>query len=827
MLLGVGAALVLLAFANGIYPARAWLLRTVLVLWFWQLYLATAFVAAGDLVVWRVLKLRDLNLLTRLALAAPAGAVVFAAGMFLGGFLALYGATFAIAWPAVMLGVATAVHGRRVWPGSWRSERGLMDEPAAATRTSRAGHALVSGFGVLCIGALYLGAFSPDAVNYDAAWSHLVVAETYAREGRIVPFLANWPATLPHLASIFYTWGFLVPGLGRGAPRWMMALHTELAFLVWTLVGVGAALQMCTGRRTRGGWAVFFLFPGIFVYDNNLGASADHVLAFFAVPALVAAIRGAETLDPGWWAFFGITAAGGLMTKFQSAYCLFPSALILAAGLSRGVWHHFGPRSSRGLWHFLGQHRLRHRLRRGGLRERMRGEGGASSSPPKVGDRAPPRGQAEPPPGPATAATLWRAPLAALTCVVGITAPHFIRNWVFYGNPVYPMAQTLFTRSHPSIPGSALLADNIISHWGTKPPAELLPRVRLALELFWTFSFHPHAGFTGDVPVVGSLFTLSLPLILVVPAPRRARIAVAAAACAVFLWAFTYWVDRNLQGFIPLLAVATGSVLIGAWHLGRLARVGVIALVGAQLAWSGDHFLNGSDRIASALALIRSGYDGRSAERFDDFRRPYVDLDHALPPRSRLLLHSIHGSLGIDREVLLDWPGFQGLIDPCASRTPRELFDRYQALGITHVLYQPGLHPSPVKQDDVIFGALRMRYESITRGFGPFRLFQLPSEPPPVEPPYRVLVSGIGGYQDGVYRVEDLSTLEGLPPELQRHASPAESLAPGHVAQQIDRTQALLLGNGTRLEPAASAKTTAQFQLVVGYSQFQVFVRRP
>jgi hypothetical protein len=784
MLLGGGAALVLLIFANDIYPARTWLLHTVLVLWFWQLYLAAAFVAAGDLVLWRMLKLRDLDLLTRLALAAPAGAVVFATGMFLGGFLALYGATFAVAWPALMLGVATAVHGHRVWPGSWRSERGLTDAPAA-TRKSRAGHALASGFGVLCIGALYLGAFSPEAVNYDAAWSHLVVAETYAREGRIVPFLANWPATLPHLASIFYTWGFLVPGLGRGAPRWMMALHTELAFLVWTLVGVGAALQVCTGRRTPGGWAVFFLFPGIFVYDNNLGASADHVLAFFAAPALVAAIRGAETLDPGWWALFGITAAGGLMTKFQSAYCLLPSAAILAAGLSRGLWSSM------------------------------------------VGDRKNSPRQVEPPPWPATPARLWRAPLAALACVVGITAPHFIRNWVFYGNPVYPMAQTLFSHSHPAIQGSALLADNIISHWGTKPPAELLPRLRQAFELFWTFSFRPHAGFTGNVPVVGSLFTLSLPLILVVPAPRRARIAVAVAACAVFLWAFTYWVDRNLQGFVPLLAVATGTLLIGAWHLGRLAQVGVIALVGAQLAWSGDHFLNGNDRIASALALIRSGYDGRSAERFNDFRRPYVDLDRALPPRSRLLLHSIHGSLGIDREVLLDWPGFQGLIDPGASRTPRELFDRYRTLGITHVLYQPGLHPSPVKQDDVIFGALRMRYESTTRGFGPFRLFELPSEPPPVEPPYRVLVSGIGGYQDGIYRVEDLSTLEGLPPDLQRHASPAESLAPGQVASQIDRTQALLLGNGTRLEPAANAKTTTQFQLVVGYPQFQVYVRRP
>jgi hypothetical protein len=632
---------------------------------------------------------------------------------------------------------------------------------------------------------LYLEALTPDSVNYDAAWSHLVVAQDYAREGRIVPFVANWPASLPHLASIFYTWGFLVPGLGRGAPRWMMALHTEFAFLIWTLVGVAAAVQVCLQRAVRGAWAAFFLFPGIFVYDNNLGAAADHVLAFFAAPALIAAALGTATLYPGWWALFGLIAAGGLMTKLQSAYFLLPSGALLAVGLCGGVWN----------W------------------VRRRGPQGQPSGPPAALGMNPRH--------------LWQAPLAALVTVLAVTSPHFIRNWVFYRNPLYPMAQRFFSGSRPTIKGAALLAENIISHWGTKPPGPLGARLRQALELFWTFSFRPHAGFTGNVPVVGSLFTLCLPLVLVASSgAKRLRVVVALAAAAVFLWAFTYWVDRNLQGFVPVLAVATCGLLIRTWELGRLGRIGVIALVGVQLAWSSDHFFNGSDRINSALSLIRSGYDGRAVERFNEYRRPYVEMGQALPPRARVLLHSIHGSLGIDREVLLDWPGFQGLIDPRESRTPRELYDRYRALGITHVVYQPGLHPSPVKQDDVVFGAFRARYESVTRIFGPFHMFEIPRDPPPVEPPYQVLVAGIGGYDDGIYAVENLATLEGMPPDLEEHFSPAAHLVAGQVASQMDTTQALLLGNAVTLEPAANIKVDTQFQVVVGYSQFRVLVRR-
>lgn len=42
---------------------------------------------------------------------------------------------------------------------------------------------------------------------------HVVIAQDYAREGHLVPFVGDWQPNVPHLASFVFTWGFIVPGL--------------------------------------------------------------------------------------------------------------------------------------------------------------------------------------------------------------------------------------------------------------------------------------------------------------------------------------------------------------------------------------------------------------------------------------------------------------------------------------------------------------------------------------------------------------------------------------------------------------------------------------
>jgi hypothetical protein len=243
-------SLVLLRFLGRIYPVAHWLFWDLLKLWAWQAVLALSFVSAGYAVLARVLRVRRAWNLHTLALAVPLGAMVFASGMFVGGFLRLYNPVFAVVLPAILCAVGARdlpPHGRAVvrW---WSTPRPPLSPPATAA----------TAFGLLATALIYLGILSPDSIGYDASWSHLVVAQDYAREGRIVPFLASWPKNLPHLGSIFNTWSFLVPGLEAPALRWMMCQHTELVFFLWTLLGIGAGIRWMAGRSVRGAWAVLF-----------------------------------------------------------------------------------------------------------------------------------------------------------------------------------------------------------------------------------------------------------------------------------------------------------------------------------------------------------------------------------------------------------------------------------------------------------------------------------------------------------------------------------------------------------------------------------------
>jgi hypothetical protein len=749
--LALGAAAVFLAVLLEARPFDTWLFADLAVIWGWQLVFALACGSFGWLLVERGLGLGALPGLEKLAHAFALGFLAFGVGMYAGGYLGLYGPAFAVALPLLLIagGAPAAWPAARDW---WarRAAAGTPLSPAALGATL---------FGALALAVLYLGLLSPAAVNYDASWNQLVIAQDYAREGRIVPFRADWLKNVPHLGSVVNTWAFLVPGLDPPALRWMMALHDEASVLLFTLVGVAAGVRFLAERGgVRGAWASLFLFPGIFVYDGNLGGAADHFAALFAVPAFLAAARWLASLSHAHAALLGALAAGALLSKLQAVYLLTPLALLAAV--------------------------------RVGLAPRR---------------------------------ALPSAALGAATAL-GLASLHFGKNWLFYGNPLYPLAQGLVP-SHPSVPDAELHMDYLTADWQYLPPSGLLDRLVAAFQVSFTFSFDPHYWFGSDVPTFGSLFTLLLPLLLVLGRAPRLWLAAGVGFAAVFAWASTYWLDRHLQTFMPLLAATTGALIVRGFELGRLARLGLSALVGLQLLWGADHAFSGSDRIASALALIQSGAKGEAARRYASFREDYVELGRALPEDAVLMLHTHHVMLGIDRPVLLDWAGFQGLIDYRPLESARELHQRLRELGVTHVAWLPGGTPAPSKQADVLFAALVAGREEESRRFGALRMLPLGGAGPAPSAPLRVLAFGLGGYADGLYPIEALSTLETLPPELQRFARPAVP-APGWPAARrlAERADALVLGRSAFDREAAPP---AGFREAARYATHAIHLRAP
>jgi hypothetical protein len=236
-------------------------------------------------------------------------------------------------------------------------------------------------------------------------------------------------------------------------------------------------------------------------------------------------------------------------------------------------------------------------------------------------------------------------------------------------------------------------------------------------------------------------------------------------------------------------------------------------------------FYSGHARIASSLALIRSGFEGRAERRYAGYRAEYRALAAALPANARVLLHSSHITLGIDREVLLDWTGFQGLVSYAKLRTPRELYDYYRSLGVTHLLYVPRERPASSRQEEVLWNAFVTRHAvSVPGSFGAYRLLKMPPAPPPVEAPYRVAVFGMPGYADGVYPIEALHTIEYLWPSERKYRPPELAFARGSALRKesLASVDAVLLGHKSARERSLAAELKGNSAAIKYAGQFSL-----
>lgn len=740
-----------------VQPMDGWLFWSLAKIWGALAAFNAAAWAFGQLLLTRLLRLSTVPPLERAALSACLGIFAFAAALFGAGVFGGFTAEVAVALPAVMLLAAASTCARE-----FTRPRGPA-APAGVFAT------LATFGGVIAAFLLYLQSFTPDALNYDAAWMHVKFAEDYARHGRLIPFPSSYHGGLPHLASILYTWAYLIPGLEL-SEHWMLVLHLEFSVVLWTLCAVAATVQRMLGRfDVRGSWAAFWLFPGIFVYDNNLGGAADHVLAFFSTCVVLAMLRVVRSFNTGACVALTVASAAALLTKYQAFYVLVPVALIIAVAWLR-AWQ------------------------------------GASDA----GYRR----------------ALLRAPLWMLGCGALLLLPHFAKNWVYYHNPVYPLMQHVFTHSTPSVPGGTVLVEKIYTDSSWIPAGDALDRFKHALGLFGRFSFQPHYSFIGSVPVFGSLFTLLLPVVLLLRSRRRIALVALVGSVAILLWGYTYNVDRNLQTFMPVLASVVGAVLIEGWQLGALARIGLIPLVGLQLVWGADAaILSGRDRIASAFSLITSTFDHRAEIRFEGFRPGFRLISAALPRNAQVLLHTSHVSLGIDRDIIQDWAGYQGLISYGNLRTPAELFNYYRSLGVTHLLDEANRRSAPTKQEEVLYQTFVQRHAKGARHLAGYRLFTMPHRGPTAEAPYQVLCAGLSFYDDGLYPIEQLNVMEYLPGYLQSTRAPRLALAPGKADELLARADAIVCAPANC--EALLAGKQASYQQVVNYpGQFAVFVPR-
>jgi hypothetical protein len=227
------------------------------------------------------------------------------------------------------------------------------------------------------------------------------------------------------------------------------------------------------------------------------------------------------------------------------------------------------------------------------------------------------------------------------------------------------------------------------------------------------------------------------------------------------------------------------------------------------------------------MRLVASGFEGRASTRYDTFRQVYRSIGAALPGDARLLLHTHHPSLGIDREVVFDWAGYQGLVSYAHVSSVPELVGYYRSLGVTHVLYVPGEWPAPSRKEEALFHRFVFEHATKVRPFGPYRLLEVPEKAARNAPAMTVATLGMPGYSDGLYALERMGVNEYLPDALRAYPPPTRPATNARErAAMLDSADAAFV-SANHVQAPEEMSALRRFQHATGYAGlFNLYLRR-
>lgn len=688
------------------YPIEEWLFWHYATYWVCTGVWLTGAIGVGYLTLTRAFRLRlPLHEATVVALAL--GLFEFELSMLLVGLVKRFGTITFFVVP--LLFVVGGFSGLRELARGWR----------AMYRRNRPRLTLLGGaaiaFGVIVFAMIYFAALTPENVQFDSRWKHMSLAEDWVAHGGLRRRDEGWLfAARPHITSLLYTWAFSLPG-ARLFDKMLLCAHLELAiFAVTTLIGIPALVRRLVPRADpRAIWAARFLFPGVLLYDSSLSAGTDHIGALFAVPIALASLRAFRDLELRATLLLALLLAAALQVKETIALMLLPFPVLIVLG--RAAW--------------FGVARLRGRAAPEQLRN------------------------------------AWRSPLGALCVAVVATSPLWLKNVIWFGDPLYPTLNRWFS-PEPWSPDAAYRFQ-----WGYTDaqmwaPKRNLDGLRETFEALFTYSFDPNdwKRFHRDVPVFGSLFTLLLGCLFFCRGTKLVWWLVAWVHLAIFAWYSVHHQDRYLQGILPLMAGATAAMLLLVWRQhGIVARGALGLLVGFQLVWGGDVYFLQTHAMArsplkKSIDLLSAGFERKYDNRFA-VQSHYQAIGKLLPPKSRLLLHETNINLGTGVTTVLDNPGWQYAIEYGARKSPADVHALFRELGVTHVFTRT----EKSKGSDSLAGDIRF-FDYVRRhGSNPTQvsggILVTIADAPSGEFDESVAVLSCGNdYQPGMYQVSDLKT---------------------------------------------------------------------
>ena len=684
---GLAAAIGLVVHSvDAFYPVQDWLFVRYATYGLLSAYFGVGCLVLGHALL-RVALGRVLPVREQFAVSLPLGLLAYFTIAFVAGLLGLFGTPFFVATPLLML-----AFGAR---SSLRYARRLVRHVRYARRVSRGVHRtatqmLVTTLGMASLGLIYFSIMSPLNASYDARWYHIPLAEQYASSGRIFRFDEGWVfGAYPQLASLIYTWAHMLP-YGLVFDRLELSAHLEFLAFLWTLVAVPALARRLLPRAFRAAvgkpprlhhtWAAMFLFPGIFLYDSSLNLGADHVAALFTIPIALMLLQAWPRLAVRECCVLSALLAGALLTKYTAILVVAPAllALVLRTLMLSAAW----------------------------LRGRAR-------SP-------------------------WPGPLYSALLGLLLTSPHWLKNWFWYGDPVFPLLQDKLTlRPWLREAATPYYADIAVAWHAAHDWAGLRESLRIAFT--FAFKHHDMAELHGPAPLFGFLFTVSLCFLPFLGKAPRLWGVYLAVHFSVVMWALISWQDRYLQILVPCMAAAVVAAFTVVWRLHRLTRIALCVLVALQAVWGSDayffatHRMIGTTPAKLSIDLLNTARENKIASRYALFE-PFQSIDATLPRGAKVLVHAARLTIGLSRPRVDDGPGTQGGIVYSRFASARGVHDALRALGVTHILWSETSEATDSLAADFIFYDFVRQYLRVPERFGSMDLSQMPRAPPPATP---------------------------------------------------------------------------------------------
>ncbi len=741
----VGALVVFARVVDDSYPIKEWLFWHYAVYWLCSVAVAAASFGLGALTL-RKLGVRGLPTLELLSFSFAIGLFEFELAMFLAGACHLYrlGLFFVLPLALILLGSSEL---QRLF-SRLRQRARLLRRRA---RPLGVAGLLAIGFGFIALLAVYFLILSPENAQFDSRWKHLALAEDYVAYGGIRPLREGWVFdSRPHFTSYLFSWAFLLPK-SRLFDRMVLCAHLEfMTFLVTTLVGIPALVRRLVPRADpRAVWAVRFLFPGVLLYDSSLAVGADHFGAMYGVPVCLAALFAWRELSPRWCALLGLLLAAAAMVKETTALLLAPiPVLVIGVRLVQLL---------------VSSYRARHR------------------ETPRY--------------------DYWRGPLIAAGVGLLCSAPLWLTNWIWHGDPVYPIFNK-YLHVRPWTTESAYRLKWAYEEANMWQPPHNFSGLLTALKALATFSFIPNdwARFHGQTPVFGSLFTLLLPCLLLCRTRLRLWGVIGWVHASILFWFWVHHQDRYLQGIMPLMAAATAAALIAIWRLGLFASSALSLLIAFQVVWGGDVYFFQTHAMAKSplkksIDLLSSGFERNYEKRFA-VQQGFQEVAAALPKHARVVVHDENNHLGLEAQSIMDRFPFEYGISYGLQPTPRDVYYLYRSLGATHILWASKSKGTDSLAGDIMFFDFVMHRASDAGTFGGMHLSKMP-DLAPAEPfnDTVAVFSCQGSYPIGLYRVSDLRVPVYGPKSLDFPAAPPRPMPPDWGASLAGATQVVITEN--------------------------------